>query len=188
MLRINGIGGEYSVPRTLNVRKYVFGKFGETLRSGSGQEVDANAAKRKLDDAWKFVTTRAMLHKPCNDYFKSLPAGKTLQQICQGTITLHALLPQEGHTFADLPAAETAGNDIGLNPALFFLEDDALRATLIHELAHVGGASTNPRDPYDKAIAAERALNSCLLATQFNRDNVGMKLQMLSRSGQTRLV
>lgn len=186
MLRINGIGGEYSVPRTLNVRKFAFGKFGDTLRSG-GEEVDANAAKEKLEDAWKFVTTRAALHKPCNDYFKSLPQGKTLQQICQGTITLHALWPQEGYTFANLPAAETAGNDIGLNPVLLFLDKDALRGTLIHELAHIGGATTNPRDPYDKAIAAERALTHCLLSSQFDRDNVGIRIQMRLRNAETRL-
>jgi len=165
------------IPNVLS-RVYKFAAFeGEVLTfrvtdlNGKESEKSINV-RNELNQAWSFVTTRAARHKPCNDYFKTLRRQKTLQQILdEGEIVLHCLVPKEGHSYEDLPDADTAGRDIGINPLRFLDMPIALAPILIHELAHVAGATTNPRDK--DAIAAERALKHCLCASQFRPDALG---------------
>ncbi len=73
-----------------------------------------------------------------------------------------------------MPDADTAGRDIGIDPTLLFDADQtALVCTLIHELAHVGGASTDPGAPADQAHAAEKALMSCSCKQQYRKEVLG---------------
>jgi len=124
------------------------------------------AVRQKLNEAWAFVTGRAAKHKDCNQYFKSLSRGKTLVEVvAEGDITVHCLEAKEGHTSAELPDADTAARDIGIDPSLLFRETAELSAVLIHELAHVAGATTDPGAA--NADAAEQALNHCLCKAQF---------------------
>jgi hypothetical protein len=143
--------------------------------------------KRKIDVAWVFVTKRAAAHTPCNNYFKTLLRNKSLKEVlAEGDIILHCLVPKDGYTLADLPDACTAGRDIGINPYLLIDEKIGLAPVLIHELAHVAGASTNP-DPYVKqSIAAEKALLHCLCSKQYRPEAIG-SIQLQGYAGGHRI-
>lgn len=192
-LRINGAGKKYIVPNVLS-RTYKYTAFdGPTLtftvKMANGKVEDKVVnVKTKIEEAWRFVTDRAAVHKPCNDYFKTLARKKTLREVlAEGDIIVHCLVPKEGHTFEELPNANTAGRDIGIDPGLLLEEPIKLACTLIHELAHVAGATTNPAD--SNAIAAEKALQSCLCAGQFRPEALGLIQQIeLRRYGGSRIV
>lgn len=172
-MKINGIDGTYPVPRVL--RNYVYTKFDQTMTATmvAGGEKTVNV-QSLLNAAWTGVVRRSG-NKICNDYFATLPQKKTLATIlADGDIVLHCLEPKQGFTLADLPYANTAGRDIGLDPQLLFDPDpNVLICTLVHELAHVGGASTNTAAAYEQAHAAEKALTCCGCRKQYDKDIVG---------------
>jgi hypothetical protein len=174
-LRINGVTGTYSVPRVL--KRYRFVAFTPTLTvsdtSDAGTEEKSVDVKIKLEQAWRFVTQRAAAQRSCNAYFKSLARGKTLKDVLdEGDITLHLLEPKEGYTSEILPDANTAGRDIGIYAGLLFNPDpNELACTLVHELAHVAGA-TSDSEAKD-ALAAERSLKSCLCTKYFRDTSLG---------------
>lgn len=174
-LLINGIEGvSRSIPH-VNKRKYKYSAFDGPVLTYRDQNAEKSVdVKRTLEGAWRFITNRAAVHRPCNDYFKTLPRGKTLQEVLlEGDIYLHCLVPKSGYNFGDLPGANAAGRDIGINP-LAIIDSTQLASTLIHELAHVAGASTN-NDPTDtRSIAAETALRHCLCVQQFDPGNFGL--------------
>lgn len=173
VMKINGIDGTFPIPRVL--RNYVFTKFDSmmtaTMANGTQSTVDIKVA---LNKAWQGVGQRSN-QKACNEYFATLFRQKTLAQIlAEGDIVLHRLEPKTGYKYSDLPDANTAGRDIGIDPNLFFDSDPAvLVCTLIHELAHVGGASTDAGAPAAKAHAAEKALVSCSCKAQYRKDVLG---------------
>lgn len=181
-LKINGVTGTYLVPNVL--RPYRFVPFESPLKlritTGGGSEEKSFDVKIILEQAWKSVEQKAGL-KSCNDYYKTLFRKKTLKEIlAEGDIVLHCLEPKSGHTYAELPYANTAGRDIGLDPGLFVESDSAaLACTLIHELAHVGGATTDPNAA--NAHAAELALISCACTKQYDKDIMG-KIQLIGGS------
>jgi hypothetical protein len=127
-----------------------------------------------LETAWTAVMQRSKL-KACNACFKLLSRKKTLAEIlAEGDLILHCLEPKAGHENDPLPDANTAGRDIGIDPSLLFDPDPlSLVCTLIHELAHVGGASTNATAPQDEAHAAEKTLLSCDCASKYDKNVVG---------------
>lgn len=118
-----------------------------------------------------FVANEAAAQKSCNDYFKTLPKKKTLKEILQQTITIHLLAPKDGSTYADVPAGAAAGLDIGVHPELFLLGPSRLACTLVHELAHVAGATTDIGAK--NALAAENALKQCKCAKEYDDQNLG---------------
>ena len=111
---------------------------------------------------------------------------KTLVDIInEGDIVLHRLEPKAGFDYSILPDANTAGRDIGIDPSLFFDSDPAgLVCTLIHELAHVGGASTDAGAAPAQAHAAEKALMSCACKQQYRKDVMGSIKDLSSGSGR----
>ena len=161
-----------------NVAKqaYRYGAFeGDTLtatyRGGVSKSVDVT---EQLTHAWNFVLERAKIPDgECNTYFKTLPRGMTLKQVIEERdIVIHSLVPKEDYTYADLPAANSAGRDIGINPAVLFeASPHSLACTLVHELAHVAGASTNKSGP--NALQAEESLHHCRCSSQYNKESVG---------------
>jgi hypothetical protein len=175
-LLINGITGKYDLPIVLD-KRFKYAAFEPTLKMRvkpkDGAEVIKDiAVQTKINAAWRFITRRAAAQKPCNDYFKTLLRKKTLEEVLnEGDITLHYLTPKEGHTFDELPSGYSAGRDIAIDPSLLLEEDDVLACTLIHELAHVAGATTNKSDK--NAGAAEAALKFCLCGDQYNPENKG---------------
>lgn len=187
-LRINGIGGKYIIPNVLsNIYRYTAFdgpvlKYRATTKDGKVEEKSINV-KKIIDSAWIFITKHAATHKPCNEYFKTLPRKKTLREILtEGDITLHSLEPKGQHTIEHLPDANTAGRDIGISPYLLIVDPDGLAATLIHELAHVGGASTNPDPGNPTSIAAEKALQFCLCKKRFRPEALG-SIQIIEPRG-----
>jgi hypothetical protein len=132
----------------------------------------------KIEKAWGFISRVAARSEKCNKYFKSLPKGKTLRQILQEDhITIHCLVPKDGYTFADVVAAntDTGGPHIGIHPDLIIFTSESgfpgrnlkgydsvfeLASTLVHELAHVAGATTNASDE-KHGLDAENSLPPC---------------------------
>jgi hypothetical protein len=177
-------------PPPVNKIKYEFGPFEPDPFTLSAETTDGKTVTRQadvqgdLEEAWRFVTGTAAKYPSCNKYFKSLSRHKSLQEVLdEGDITIHRLVPKNKDRFgkgamytqADLPAADTAGRHIGLNETSF-LDPEGLRCTLIHELAHVAGASTNaaPEDP--RSLEAELALKYCKCGEP-NPENRGMAPQ-----------
>jgi len=157
-----------------------------TTPQGTSQEKTVDV-KAKFQAVWQLVETKAR-SKPCNEYFAKLSGKMTLQKILEKDITLHLLEPKPNFGPEVLPWANTAGRDIGLNPE--YLNEDnpnVIACTLVHELAHVGGATTDPQAK--DAHAAELALKSCGCANQYNKDTVGIHKRIeLHKSGGSRLV
>ncbi len=141
-----------------------------TFRDGTSKDVDVS---RQLNEAWGFITQRANIaHGKCNAYFKTLPRRKTLKEVLdEDDIVVHCLEPKSGHTYDDLPYANTAGRDIGIDPTILFETSHVLACTLIHELAHVAGATTDKSD--SNAGDAEESLNHCLCKSQFHLGTLG---------------
>ncbi len=179
---INGIDGSYSVPHVLST-KYKFEAFEQPLKmnvttAGSSEEKSIDV-KATLNGAFKFIASKAATYKPCNDYFRTLGMKLSLKDVLdKGNLTLHCLAPKEGYSYEDLPAANTAGRDIGIHPELLLENPPVLACTLIHELAHVAGATTNTRDK--NAGSAELALKSCQCSKQYQPDNLGLMLRHTS--------
>lgn len=128
--------------------------------------------EKPLRQAWALVQHRTHV-AACQAYFKTLWRGKSLSDVMtEGDVTLHCLVPKGNHTFDELPLANSAGRDIGLNPNLLLMPGSAhLACTLIHELAHVAGATTSRYDA--NAGAAEESLLHCQCKTLYNPANLG---------------
>jgi hypothetical protein len=191
MALIIDIKGKYSgsLPNVLS-RIYRFRGFdGDTLtaqfKDGTTKIADVN---RQLNEAWGFVNQRAnIVGGKCNAYFQSLSRHKTLKQVLQeDDIVMHCLEPKPGHTFEDLPHAVTAGRDIAIDPTILFETSHVLGCTLIHELAHVAGATTDNSEENPHAGDAEEALHHCLCTSQFHLNTLG-SIQTLTENG-SRLV
>lgn len=176
-LKINGIDGSYPLPTLLN-KKYVYRRFDATMTigmaDGSKKVVDV---KPKLTAMWREVEKKAKL-KPCNEYFKTLSrvSPVTLDEILKGSdIKLHWLELKASASPADvLPNANTAGRDIGLDP--YFLIDPEQSwwvCTLIHELAHIAGATSNVSASFLDAHAAEAALPKCGCVQHYDKTIIG---------------
>jgi hypothetical protein len=167
-LRINY--GGCSLPNVLS-RVYKYSPFDRAMEVVTeGGEHEKIVVKDKIKAAWSVVWKRAD-HAPCNGYFKTLVKRKSLKEVLQeGGLTLHYLEPKDGKSFDKLPAANSAGHDIAINPNyLLDNEPGALACTLIHELAHVAGATTNTRDQH--ALDAENAMKHC--GCKFDEGNKG---------------
>jgi hypothetical protein len=172
-MKINGIDGVLPVPRVLK-RTYRYVKFDMMLKATVNTVPKTVTVPTALETAWKGVVERSKTSS-CNECFRRLSRKKTLAEIlAEGDLVLHLLEPKEGFTDSDLPDANAAGRDIGLHPWLFFDSDpQALTCTLIHELAHVGGASTNEDEAFDVAHAAEKTLPSCGCKEQYRPGVLG---------------
>jgi hypothetical protein len=129
----------------------------------------------KLRRAFRFVAGKSALHVPCNNYFKGLPGHKTLADLLtENRILIGALVPKDGDindgsNYAKLPAGNTAGRQIIINLMhVVAFEVAFIAATLVHELAHVGGATTDNSPLNPRSQDAEKAVNECLLPQQFD--------------------
>ena len=172
------IKGKYSgfMPNVISQVYRFRGFAGETLtaqfKDGTTKSADVS---RQLKEAWGFVTQRADIKGgKCNAYFKTLSRGKTLKEVLQeGNIVMHCLEPKVGYSYDDLPHAATADRDIGIDPSILFETSHVLGCTLIHELAHVSGATTDNSKSNPHAGDAEEALNHCLCHSQFHLGTLG---------------
>jgi hypothetical protein len=172
-MKINGVSGAFSIPN-INRRAYRYTKFDPTLKAMVGGNQKTVTVKTALDTAWAGLVQRSK-QRACNDCFRKLPGGKSLADLlASADYVLHLLEPKQGFSDADVPDGAAAYRDIGLHPWLFFDDDPlAITCTLVHELAHVGGASTNAWDAPDLAHAPEHTLLSCTCMNQHREEVLG---------------
>ena len=175
-----GITTEGSRPN-VGRRTYTYTRF-------NGDEPGTSDNLDRCKDAWKHVQKRAGM-PTCSAYFHGLTRHRTLRQVLdEGPITLWLLHPVEGYTEKDVPLANSAGRDIGIKPVLLEPGNQAeLACTLIHELAHVAGASTNKAKEDPHSLDAEKALKKCACGKKYNEDNLGYHI-LTQNAGKFRIV
>lgn len=145
-----------------------------TVGMSDGQQITINV-KDQVDKAWQYLEKNCAKSDACNTYFKNLSRAKSLAEWMQGTeFVVHLLRPKKnsrsGKVYGegDLPQANSAGSDIGISMYTFIEKkgnDASFAAVLLHEIAHRGGATTNPSGK--QALEAENALIPCGLKQHF---------------------
>jgi hypothetical protein len=183
VMKINGIDSKIMPPAAYD-RPYVFAPFAETTSGEVGgkfrdKKQSAAAAmdvKQAINKVWLGVVNRSTKPK-CNDYFKSLPGKKSLSELLvDRDFMIYQLIPRQGEDKKVLPYACAIGHDIGIDPAMLFNDNpEELICTLIHELAHAGGALTDKKS-YDMnlPLAAEKALPCCGCIKYYHEGMLGM--------------
>ncbi len=114
---------------------------------------DPSAHLDTLKSAVSLIDSKIKGHKPCNDAFKNLPSGKSFHQIWIDSSIWISLDPSniKGRYGATLSKKHVTLTAYTLNMGKW-----TTAATLVHELAHVGGAlGTDTK--------AEDTLLKCLL-------------------------
>jgi hypothetical protein len=105
-----------------------------------------------LTSAMKIIDTRIKGNKKCDEAFKALPGGRTFARIwADNSVWINFDPSKAGGDFG-----ACRGNDITLTAYTLGMGRWTVAATLIHELAHVNGASGLTHD-------AEATLSACLL-------------------------
>ncbi|MFT3734998.1 MAG: hypothetical protein QM776_08240 [Rhodocyclaceae bacterium] len=164
-----------SIPRVLS-KVYKYARFDAvySLRVGDSDIISINPEKQ-LTDAWKHIAENCAKSEKCNDYFKKLHRTRSLSDIMEkDELVFHLLTPIGKYTENDLPMGNGAGKDIGISLfALIDGRDDVkkMAATVLHEIAHYAGASTDPEGA--QALQAENSLVPCGLKPYFNKDAKG---------------
>ncbi|HET6145976.1 MAG TPA: hypothetical protein VFH68_00465 [Polyangia bacterium] len=125
------------------------------------------AHQTTLRGAMHIIQTRITTHAPCNTAFKALPGGRTLQQIWADPNIWINFDP--ANNAGDYAA--TRGNDVTITAFALNKGRWTVAATLVHELAHVGGA------PGGTSPLAEQALLPCLLGDLRQPGLVGQLIQ-----------
>ncbi len=170
--------GKAMIPRIVsNVYSYTNMAEVPVLQIGKAK-ITVNTQKR-IGDSWTYIQGHCAKSKECNEYFASLSRKQSLADIMQSvTFTAHMLAPKKDYTDDDLPLANSAGADIGFCIFAFIDTEkgvenstEELAATILHELAHYAGATTNARDT--NALAAENSLIHCGLKRFFRKEHTG---------------
>jgi len=125
-----------------------------------------------LKQAVHIIDAKIKTYKPCNDRFKDLPGGRTLLRVWTDRSVWINFDPRRRH--GDFGA--TRGNDITITAFSLAMGRWTTAATLVHELAHVNGASGDTHD-------AESTLRSCLLQDLEDPTIIGA----IVKSGNTRI-
>jgi len=163
-----------SYPRVLSTI-YRYSSLDEVYTIGLSGNVQKTFNTRKMiEDAWTYLGTNCAKNGGCNAYFTNLSKKTPLAGILTTVdFTVHRLSPKPGHTEEDLPYANSAGRDFALSLHAFVdsASIEALAATMLHEIAHFAGATTDARGA--DALQAENALIPCGLKRFFNRDATG---------------
>jgi hypothetical protein len=115
-----------------------------------------------LKHAIRIIDSRIKSYQPCNDAFKTLPGGLTLLQVWNDPNVWINFDPslQNGDYGA------TRGKEVTITAFSLRAGYWTVAATLVHELAHVNGASGTTHD-------AEGTLRSCLLKNLENPSIIG---------------
>jgi hypothetical protein len=106
-----------------------------------------------LQRAIKIISDRITGYAPCNHAFRMLPGGKSFADVwADPNVWLNFDPSRRGGDFG-----ATRGNDITITGFSLAMGHWTVAATLVHEMAHVNGASGTTHD-------AEGTLRKCLLA------------------------
>jgi len=106
------------------------------------------------------------LQGPCNKYFRSLAQGRSFEQIWKDKTIFLDLSPSNAPNFY----GATHSNDKDIAISAWCLDTQnrwMVAATIVHELAHVGGA------PGGASHAAEKATNKCSFQPQYDPTILG---------------
>lgn len=166
---------KFSIPRVVSgIYEYSAIERLYTNTMSDGKIITVNV-EDQVTKAWQYLEKNCAKSDACNAYFKKLSGGKSLDEWMVSTeFVVHLLRPKKnsrsGKTYVeeDLPQASCAGKDIGISMYTFIDKkgnDASLAAVLLHEIAHHGGATTNPS--VEKALEAENALIPCGLKQYF---------------------
>jgi hypothetical protein len=173
-IKINFGQKNVSYPRVLS-KIYEYSSLDEVYTIGLSGNVQKTFNTRKMiEDAWTYLGNNCAKNGGCNAYFAKLSKKMQLADILATVdFTAHRLSPKSGHTEEDLPYANSAGRDFALSLYAFIdaASIEALAATILHEIAHFAGATTDARSA--DALQAESALIPCGLKRFFNRDATG---------------
>jgi len=116
----------------------------------------------ELQRAFTIIDGRVKGYAPCNAAFKALPGGRSFADLWTDPNIWVSYDP-------DGRATKFGGrlrNDITLSQYTCRMGYWTIVATLIHELAHVGGAGLEDQD-------AESTLKACLMRAHFNPNIIG---------------
>jgi len=129
----------------------------------------------EVQSAFAIIDGRIRSHAPCNAAFKALPSGRTFADLWNDP-NIWVSYDPDGRASK---FGGRSGNEITLSQYTCRMGRWTIVATLVHELAHVGGASGETQD-------AENTLKSCLMRAHYNPYVIG-SLESTSRFGGGRL-
>lgn len=121
--------------------------------------------RRTLDQALYILKHNIRGVKPCNKCFAALPGGRTFDDVFDDAtvfVSFDPSGPNSGVTDA------VGGREITISVSEFQGGRWTVAATLVHELAHVNGASATTAD-------AEKSLKCCGLSGLFRPGAIGME-------------
>ena len=133
---------------------------------------DPSSQLTTLKSAISIIDTKIKSHLPCNNAFKALPLGKTFLQIWNDPTVWISLDPgnMKGRYGATLSKKHITLSAYTLNMGKW-----TTAATLVHELAHVGGAlGTDSK--------AEDTLLKCLLKSLHDPTIIGELINRKKRN------
>jgi hypothetical protein len=170
-LRYNFGQAGITIPNVLS-KRYRYTRLEEIyqIEMSSKSKTSVNT-KKMIDNAWKYIEDNCAKIETCNAYFAKFRKGVTLADILKDvTFTVHRLIPKDKYTEEDLPEANSAGSDFALSMYTFIEKTsaEALAATILHEIAHFAGATTNARDDDPRGLEAEDSLIHCGLGKYHN--------------------
>jgi hypothetical protein len=117
------------------------------------------AAVRK---AFAVIDSRIKGYEPCNAAFKALPNGRTFADLWNDPNVWVSFDPDGRAT----SFGGTLRNDISVSQHACRMGQWTLVATLVHELAHVGGV-------HEETNRAESTLKACLMRAHYNPFIIG---------------
>jgi hypothetical protein len=140
---------------------------------------------RGMDDAIDFIETKVKLHAPCNACFKRLPGGRTFREIWEDKdVWIHYNGRSQSLGFRRPGTKEIAVCFKSFQPSVNAPgkpNSMQVAATIVHELAHVGGAEG---DSSKRDNSAENTLRFCLLTQMFKPDVFGAIDQQIDENRQ----
>jgi hypothetical protein len=113
--------------------------------------------------AIQMLDSKVKNHAPCNTAFRALPGGRSFRNLLNNSRIWISFDPSG----ADGYYGATLGNDITISAFAFRMGIWTVAGTLVHELAHVNGATGTDTQ-------AEDTLQDCLLPDVHNPAVIGL--------------
>jgi len=138
-----------------------------SLPDDNDEQKEAWRIAETLGRAIQYIDSRVKKHDPCNSYFRKPPKGRSFAEIWDDPdvwLNFAPKLPDWGFT--------RDPKDVLISKEAFKQGHLFVAATIVHELAHVGGAPGTGANP--PSNAAEVALKYCLLTQQFDPNIFGV--------------
>ena len=130
-------------------------------------ETPAGQRIRRLREAIDHIVHRISTYPPANGAFHRLPGGRTLAEMIAGPPDI--LISYSPSNFTVYAASSSDG--LSLTGRCFHgthASGRRVESTIIHELAHLNGASDDPA-----SLEAENVLLHCRMGDTFDRRNTG---------------